>query len=261
MKKLFLLIIIICFIPKGNSQSEIHNYKYVVVPLQYDFLKGKNVYRLNTLTKYLFKQEGFEAYFTEEELPQDLFHDRCLAMYADVKEVRGGFRKRKLEIILKDCYGNIIMKSEVGDSTLNNHQNAHHEALREAFVSIKMMDYEYKPKTPNPSDSENLDEIKPQVREGKIKGATGETKEVAEFDDSGRKEVGNIGDFYAEMVNNGFRILDSDSKIVMVLLYTDAKDVFIVKDKNAVVIKKAGKWLYSENDGINRTSKIMNIKF
>ena len=67
--------------------------------------------------------------------------------------------------------------------------------------------------------------------------------------------------YYAQAIDNGFQIVDASPKIVMVLFYTAAKDVFIVKDKNAIVFKKDGEWLYSENDGTDKSSKIMNIKF
>ena len=102
MKKILIVIAILAFVFKSEAQIEVNNYKYVVIPLQYEFLKGKDVYRLNTLTRVLFKGEGFEAYFNEEQLPEDLFKDRCLVLYPDVKKLSGGFFKKKIQIIIKD---------------------------------------------------------------------------------------------------------------------------------------------------------------
>jgi len=259
-KKSFLFLAIITLGFYGIAQKNINNYKYVVVPLQYDFLKGKNVYRLNTFTKYLFKQNGFDVYFTEEELPQDLFEDRCLAMYADVKEVRGGFRKKKIEIILEDCYGNLIMKSDVGDSTKNNHQDAHHEALREAFTTIKMMDYMYNPEEANDLINEQSGETVSLVSEEKTQSNQNKVVEERNINES------NLAIQKGEVLNviktaKGFQVLDSASNSVMMLLFTDAKDVYIVKDKNAIVFKKAEEWIYFENNGTDTTSKVLKIKF
>ncbi len=47
----------------------------------------------------------------------------------------------------------------------------------------------------------------------------------------------------------------------MILLKSSAKEVFIVKDKNATVFKKDGQWIYSENDEKTTTEKVLNIKF
>ena len=146
MKKLLLLSFVLAFMFKSESQSDLNNYKYAVVPLQYEFFKGKDVYRLNTLTRALFKEQGFSTYFTEQELPEDLFKDRCLALYPNVIKVKGGLFKRKVQIIIKDCTGNIIHESDIGDSGENNHQKAYHEALRKAFKSVERLKYKYTPK-------------------------------------------------------------------------------------------------------------------
>lgn len=146
MRKVLVLILILTFVTEAKSQIEINNYKYVVIPLQYEFLENKDSYRLNTLTRVLFKQEGFSTYFTEEELPQDLSEDKCLALYPDVIKVGGGPFKKKVQIIIKDCYGKTILESDIGDSSENNHQKAYNEALRKAFKSIEKLNYSYQPK-------------------------------------------------------------------------------------------------------------------
>ncbi len=111
MKRTLTLLFFLCFaiVAKSQNNHNINQYKYLVLPLKYDFLSSQDKYRLNTLTRYLFKKEGFDVYFDEESLPDDLFKDRCLALYGDVLEVKGGFRKLKLEIVLKDCYGEIVI--------------------------------------------------------------------------------------------------------------------------------------------------------
>lgn len=279
MKKILFLCLIACSCFNGWTQNTINDYKYVVVPLQYDFLKGQNTYRLNTLTKVLFQQHGFDVYFEKSELPEDLFEDRCLAMYADVQEVKGGFRKTRLEITLKDCYGELIVKSDVGQSGENNHEKRHQAALRESFNSIKKINYKYQPKPNSSTDNKSI--IKEEVEK--------ETKKVVEIKDvediekaevkatppqkEKRKTIDAIVEkekpssnkisnkLFPTPINNGYQIRDEGNKDVMVLLNSAAKNVFIVKGKSAIVFKEKGKWMYSENDGFALVLKELNIEF
>ncbi|ARV09201.1 hypothetical protein BTO05_05935 [Winogradskyella sp. PC-19] len=126
------------------SQNDLNDYKYVVVPLQFDFVKGKDKYRVNSLTRYLFNSNGFKAVFDEEELPKDLFNNRCLAMYADVVKASGVF-STKLQIELKDCYGNQIFMSSIGKTKEKDLKKAYPIAIRKAFESVKFLDYKYNP--------------------------------------------------------------------------------------------------------------------
>ncbi len=67
--------------------------------------------------------------------------------------------------------------------------------------------------------------------------------------------------YYAQAIENGFQLVNSEPKIVMVLLNTAAENVFIVKDKSAIVFKEDGFWYYSENNGKLVEKKSLNIKF
>ena len=46
------------FISGAFSQTNLNNYKYVIVPKKYDFLKEEDQFRLNGLTKFLFEKYG-----------------------------------------------------------------------------------------------------------------------------------------------------------------------------------------------------------
>ena len=69
MKKQFLLLLVLV-INYSYSQS-VNDYKAVIVPVKFDFLKTENQYRLNTLTKFNLKKAGFEAFYTNEAIPND----------------------------------------------------------------------------------------------------------------------------------------------------------------------------------------------
>ncbi|WP_412561525.1 hypothetical protein [Winogradskyella sp. MIT101101] len=276
MKKILILCILITFAFKSEAQTDINNYKYIVIPLQYEFLKGKDTYRLNTVTRVLFKGEGFDVYFNEEQLPEDLFNDRCKALYADVKEVKGGFRKTKLEIILKDCNGKLVLKSDVGQSGENNHEKRHREALADAFKSIEKLNYSYKPKekqelnieekvavknVEEKVDAVTVLEIEDLKREKEIEKEKPVVKVETKKETEKTPTTKDTNRLIAKSIPQGFQILNAESKIVMTLLKTAAEDVYIVKGEDAIVFKSVIKWMYSANDGTSKVSKELDIKF
>ena len=60
MKIKFLLAAILCSVV-GFAQS-INDYKAVIIPLRYEFMKTDNQYRLATLSKQNLVKAGFEAF-------------------------------------------------------------------------------------------------------------------------------------------------------------------------------------------------------
>ena len=144
-KKLAVLILFLSIGFAAIAQKEINNYKYVIVPLKYDFLNEKDQYRLNTLTRHLFKQKGFVTFFDEEQFPEELNKDRCKALFANVENAKGGLFATKVDITLKDCFGKELFRTETGSSRKKDFKEAYVEAVREAFSSIEVMDYEYQP--------------------------------------------------------------------------------------------------------------------
>ena len=135
-KKIALLIFFLSIGFASIAQKNINNYKYVIIPLKYDFLNENNQYRVNTLTRYLFKQKGFEAFFDEEEFPEELNKDRCKALFADVEKAKGGLFSTKVDIVLKDCFGKEVYRTETGSSREKDFKNAYNEAIKNAFSSI-----------------------------------------------------------------------------------------------------------------------------
>lgn len=279
MKRLVILGVICLMAFNAKAQTDWNQYKYVVVPMQFDFVKGKDKYRVNTLTRYLFKQKGFETLFDEQELPEDLFKNRCLAMYADVKRIRGGFFKTQLQIELKDCRGNVIIKSDVGRTKEKQYNIAYKIAIREAFKSFDILEYNYdasyelkeddevseaKPKevTETPEvevveeKAEEVSEVKKAVED--IETVVEDVKETAA---EVKEEASEPQLLYAQPIENGYQLIDTEPKKVMILLNTAAKDVYSVKGKDAIVFKRDGQWIYSENTGTSKIEKVLQIKF
>ena len=67
MKKALVLLAILfsgfCF-----AQTEsVNNYKYVIIPEKFSFLKEANKYNLNSLTKMVFEKYGFTVFYTNDQ--------------------------------------------------------------------------------------------------------------------------------------------------------------------------------------------------
>ena len=272
-KKIIFTVSFILISLYGIAQKNINDYKYIIVPKEYNFSKSEDQYQLNSLTKFLFNKYGYDAYFTDE-LPEDLKSDRCLALMASVTNEKGSMFKTKLQIELKDCYDAVVMTSKIGESRIKTYDKAYSQALRDAFETFKELEYSYV--------AEEETE-KPMVAKAETKADKIETKTVEATKEVSKKEEGTLTGvlvaekennvkvespnkvkrelYYAQEIANGFQLVNSEPRVVMVLLNTAAIDVFIVKGKNAIVFKEDGFWYYSENDGELGEKKSMNIKF
>ncbi|MDT0558399.1 hypothetical protein RM697_07065 [Ichthyenterobacterium sp. W332] len=273
-----------------TQAQELNNYKYIIVPNQFEFTKGKDKYQLNSLTKFLFNKNGYTAFLEDEDLPKDLKDNRCLALRAEAKKVKG-FLKNKIQIELIDCNRNLIIASKVGETREKEYKKGYNLALRDAFVTFSTLDYKYEPLAITKSvsvtekeeeNSEELEKLKAEVealkkekeevklieklkkeeQELKKKLEEAETAKVeAKTKEAKTSETKSKEILYAQPIDNGFQLVDTTPKKVMILLATPKADVFSVKDKNAIVYKEDGKWYYSEVTTNGNVTKELNIKF
>ncbi|MEX2350218.1 MAG: hypothetical protein WD554_05010 [Flavobacteriaceae bacterium] len=135
MKKVCFLFAIF-FIFSGNvfAQKSLSDYAYVLVPQQFEFQKRQDQYLVNTLTRHLFKEAGFNPLYEEElgDLPE------CEGLYATVIS-KPFLTLTRITILLKDCNDTIVFESNRETSREKDYQRAYHEALRKAFISIEIM--------------------------------------------------------------------------------------------------------------------------
>lgn len=257
MKKTVLLLGFIFLSTTIFSQNEsLNDYKYVVVPSQYSFLKEADQYQLNSLTKFLFNKYGFEAIMDTEQLPDDAATNNCLVLKSDVLKEKA-FLKTKLKVELKNCKGEIVYTSQEGESREKDYQKAYYESIRDAFTSFQSLNYKYTPKSredvyklvKNNTEPVNTSEKKPLVNE---KTETKAKKVV----NNNNTEVVSV--LYAQVTTNGYQLVDTTPKVVYILLETKLKDVFVVKDQNAIVYKEEGRWFLSNS---NTQVSELNIKF
>ena len=281
MKRVFLLfMVIMASQTSAFAQSEVNEYKYIVIPKQYDFQRSDDQYQLNSLTKFLFNKYGFTAYFEDESLPLDVSQDRCLALKADLKKLKG-FLITRLQFELIDCEGNVVSSSKIGETKIKQYDTAYNTALRQAFETYQNMNYSYQPKaeikTPvitnkevaiksiqkTESIEQKKQEVKEEIKDDVVKQQI-ETPQVkktvpVETITEPVKEINNS--WFANPIDNGFEVVDASKNKIMTLLYSGAPDVYIVKDENAIVFKKEGYWMYSSNDGSGIKVNRIDLKF
>lgn len=152
-------------------------------------------------------------------------------------------------------------------------------ALRQAFESFQNAEYKYVPV--NKTAVNKTTEVEPVGEKPMAQTAVvTEVEDEVEAEDNmdieeilvePAKELAKVEEMedrvdvpsdllYAQPIDNGFQIVDTEPKKVMVLYKSGMKDVFIVDGKNAVVYKKDGIWYYDEYNSKLET-KTLNIKF
>jgi len=141
MKKLLTGLFFLGFVIVASAQ-EINNYKYVIIPETFEFTGEIDEYRLNSLTKFLFEQNGFNTLMKTESKPDDLQNNPCLGLNTRVLDQSNLF-VTKLIIQIIDCGENVIFETKEGRSREKDYQVAYQEAIRNAFTSIEEINYDY----------------------------------------------------------------------------------------------------------------------
>ncbi|GEQ85618.1 hypothetical protein ULMS_11260 [Patiriisocius marinistellae] len=135
MKRLILIVCLFFYVATPSfAQQSINDYSFVIVPEKFDFLAEEDQFQLNSLTKFLFNKNGFNALY-RNELPEV---DFCDGLTAEITE-ESNFTRTKIFITLKDCRGNEIYKGEPGASKFKEYRKAYHDALRNAFEFINKL--------------------------------------------------------------------------------------------------------------------------
>lgn len=268
----------------GNAQTDLNQYKYIIVPKKFDGFRNENQYKTSTLIKYLFVENGFIAVY-EDALPDDLNRDRCLGAVVGLKDGSGMF-STKLSLILKDCQSKVVFETKEGTSKEKDYTAAYNEAIRDAFVSFKGLNYMYSPteeqnaplKISFRNDVKQIKETAPKKSENVVV-----LKEVATEQHTNEivvPEVSNLEKadpkmelpkgplfsttaLYAQVINNGYQLVDASPKIILRMLKSTLEDVFIAEssDLNGVVYKRNNKWYFEYTSDGAVIVEELQIKF
>nr|WP_294785084.1 hypothetical protein [uncultured Flavobacterium sp.] len=255
MKFKFLLTALLCSVV-GFAQS-LNDYKAVIIPLKYDFMKTDNQYRLATLTKQNLTRAGFEAFYANEQLPEG-YTDRCQALYIDVVK-DNAFLVTKLFVQFKDCYGQVVYTSEVGKSKEKEYDLAYKEALDNAFKAVAALHYKY---SGNPASVSRTSVSTQAPVAAAAATTTVAAKQVVAVMPSPDLKDPNL--LYAQPTESGYQLIDKSPKVVMKLLKTSQSNVYIaIKDnvQGSLILKEDGQWYFESYQNDKLVSEKITVKF
>lgn len=251
MKKLFLffLLLVSSF---GIAQS-LNDYRTVVVPLKFEFLKSDNQYRIATLSKFNLNKVGFDVYYSNQVVPNTI--DRCAVLNYDIVK-ESGFLTTKLFVTFKDCYGKIVYQSEVGMSREKEFQLAYTDALNKAFASIYELEYQYNGGT-------NVAVVEKPVKVEKVKQSVSVIDVV-----TNEVVVNNVIDpnellFAQPLAGGNYQLIDSKPTVIMKIYKTSDANSFLAQKGNqqGVLIKKENQWFFEYYQNDQLVSEKINVKF
>ncbi|WP_343523824.1 hypothetical protein [Pedobacter sp.] len=248
--KRYLFIVLLAISFSVQAQSNTGNYKYIIVPEKFSFLKQVNRYGLNTLIKTFFEEKGFTVYFDNAEIPQEIATDRCKALAADLQENNTMF-VTNVTLLLKDCRGAVVMKSKPGKSREKEYETSYNLALKDALTSFN--DFKYVAGNPSVVSNQAPTDANAEVK----------TTPLPVNQPVAAKTEAQEALLYAQPISNGYQLIDATPKIVMTLLKTSVEDCYISnKDNtNGIVLKKNGNWFFEYYKNNVLVSEKLSIKF
>ncbi len=231
-KKITFVFALLLTIQSVFSQSELDQYKYVIVPTTFDFCNERDEYQLNSLTKFLFEKQGFTALMSDEPLPQDLINNGCLAVWADVLN-ESSVLVTKLKIELKNCQKQVVYTSGIGKSREKQYKVAYNVSLRQAFESFNTINYNYKPvKT-------QMETLTAPVL------VTGETKSISQSVNPKTPQPDQALTAKKKDVIN-YELLNDKGEVVYTLIFSGKEEFYMVEGMQATVYKKDGNWVIAK---------------
>lgn len=253
MKKLLFLMVVLA-ISNSMSSQNLNAYKYAYVPSKFTFLKEVDKFKLNSLTKLFMQKYGFETYLESDTAPFDFTNTNCNKVYVDLIKNNSVFLT-KLKVILKDCNGNVLFTSKEGSSKEKELRVAYNEALREAFASFQVLNHKYDEKiiVANPTV---ITAVKEVYRDAKV--AVQELKEP-----TSPTATEALTQLYAQPIQNGFQLVNSEPKVIMKLYKTSIKDFYtaVKGDLQGVFVSKNGQWYFEYYQNDKLISEMVAVKF
>lgn len=245
----FLLNFLLLFVvfTATSQQLDLSSYKYIVVSSKFDFVKERDGFQTSSLTKFLLKKKGFQVLLDTEIFPDDLSQDRCLALYASVLDDSNMFITRS-KIELRDCFNKVLYTSKEGSSREKDYKRSYHEAIRNAFQSMKEVVYDYSPKNRITSNSKDSGPAKKKI---KIDHALSEPKESKKT----KPEDGKIQ--VIDYQNDGLMIIDPKRNETFTMLPSNRSNQYILISHNGVMYKSEEKWVVE----FYKESKLISLSY
>ncbi|MFA9189885.1 hypothetical protein AAGV28_00760 [Flavobacterium sp. FZUC8N2.13] len=251
MKKLFLFFLMLVS-SLGIAQS-LNDYKTVVVPLKYEFLKSENQYRLATLSKFNLNKIGFDVYYSNQVVPNTI--DRCAVLNYDIVK-ENAFLTTKLYVTFKDCYGKIIYQSEVGMSREKEFQLAYTDALNKVFAPIYELEYQY-------NGGANVAVVEKPAKVDEVKQSVPVTAIVTNEVLVNKAIDPNELLFAQPLAGGNYQLIDSKPTVIMKVFKTSDANSFLAQkgSQQGVLVKKDNQWFFEYYLNGQLVSEKINVKF
>lgn len=256
MKKYIVLLLLLAS-SVGFSQS-INDYKYAIVPEKFSFLKEKDQYRMNTLTKMFMEKYGFMTYFDTDILPDEVSSQNCNKVFVDVLS-DGNMFMTKLTVVMKDCKNNVLFTSSEGISREKDFKISYNQALREAFNSFGALGYKY-----NGTVTDIQTVIVKTINDGSvIKQEVIPAKNQKTEEINSNSNFSNSSTVFAQPIENGFQLVDSAPKVMLKIFNTSEKNVFIAENNQGkgILYLKNENWIFEYYAAGKLITEIFRIKF
>lgn len=234
--------------------------KYIIVKSTFDFLKQVDRYRTSSFTKFLFEKEGFKVYLDNEQLPEELYYNKCKAMFVDIKDDSNLFYTKNF-IELLDCNNNLIHTSQIGKSKLKDYEKTYRQSIRNAFSTFKNLDSIYtsfssvkitksKKKESNLEIVTKPKETKQEIIKPAVNSSTSEKKNNLIY-----------SSLIAKDISSGYQLLNRKNQVIFIILKTGNQNRFIIKNKNGSLINKGSYWLAEYYEDQKLITKKIKINF
>lgn len=238
MKKISLIIVLLVSFFSFSQEK----YEYVIVPSKFDFLKEADQYNLNSLMKSFFETEGFTVYYDTDELPEYLANNRCKAFFVDAIESNKLFTTNVV-VQIKDCQNKVLLESFKGSSREKSLKVAYNEVFRFALTSLK-----------GQLNFKNKAESKPTQIEDVI---------AVEVIPATPQKTTNPNQLFAIPIENGYKLVDEEPKVIYIIQSTSMNDVFIGKkgEVQGTFLKKINGWYFEYYQDGKLISEKVSVKF
>lgn len=294
MKNIFLIAFVLVGYT-GIGQKVLNEYKYIIIPKRLAEFKEENKYLTSTLLKHQFVKRGFTAVY-DDALPEDLNANRCFGLTALLQDNSFLF-STKAKIVLENCNGQEVFSSKEAINKIKEYKEAYKALIIDTMLSFDGLNYSYKEnpasekpitlnfkndvksvgdntkKTAGITDisSKNTNTVVEQTSSlenqsyKSMEPVTSDIKQAIPRSSIETKSSVTMGEevLYAQVIQNGYQLIDRGPKVIMKLLNSSTENVFIgqADGKSGMVFQKDGIWIFEYYAGSELVQEKLTIKF
>tara|TARA_R110002012_G_scaffold318227_1_gene536094 strand:- start:28293 stop:29129 length:837 start_codon:yes stop_codon:yes gene_type:complete len=277
--KTYCILFLLIATATSFAQEQLNNYKYIIVPKQFDTFKEENQYQTSTLVKYVLENQGFNVFY-DDDLPGDLNANRCLGLLVVLVNNSNMFTT-KTALAFKDCTTKIVYTTAEGTSKIKEYKGSYHEAIKDALSSLNTINYQYKEpaseavvvsfkndvknRTPIVQNADSDEDLSIKALKNQDADTSSRVAEhiinVVPLENTPVSKV----DYYAQPIENGYQLVDSSPKIILKMFATSKTNIFLAEEINGYsgIIYAGGKgeWFFEYYEDTTLRVKSLSIKF